>query len=52
MTTLVLLLGIAAIAVLVVDVMVVRRDGYGTTTPPRSHLDWDEPAPLGGRRFL
>ena len=35
--SLLILLGIAAIVVLiVVDVVAIRRDGYGTNPPPRS----------------
>ena len=53
MTTFMILLGIAAIAVVVIlDVVAIRRDGYGSTPPPRSHNDWDRTDPVGGRRLF
>jgi hypothetical protein len=38
------LLAVALLAAAVV--VVVRRDGYGTVEPPRSHPAWDDAAPL------
>ncbi len=38
------LLAVALVAAAVV--VVVRRDGYGTLEPPRSHPAWDDLTPL------
>jgi hypothetical protein len=41
----IVVLAVALVAAAVV--VVVRRDGYGTVEPPRSHPAWDDAAPLG-----
>lgn len=42
---------IALVLIVAVDLIAVRRDGYGTTPPPASHED-GELTPLAGRRFF
>jgi hypothetical protein len=47
MSTVVLVLIVLAVALLAAAVVVVvRRDGYGTVEPPRSHRAWDDLTPL------
>jgi hypothetical protein len=53
MSLVALLLVLLAVALLVTAVVVVvRRDGYGTLEPPRSHPDRDEQLPLPRRHHL
>jgi len=44
----ILLVAIAVLATAVI--LVVRRDGYGTAEPPRSHAAWDDATTLSRSR--
>ncbi|QTE30303.1 hypothetical protein [Pengzhenrongella sicca] len=52
MLTLLIVLGAAALVLLLADLaLTIRSDGYGTTPPPRSHPD-DSPVAARGNPYF